>query len=221
MRIACYADLHGKLPKVVDCDLAVIAGDIGPYGGWQKEFKFFQGKFIPWMNQFYQAAFVAGNHDTMLQQMPYMLQYGYGQRHRYLEDDRCEMFINRFTPARIKVYGTPWTKTYGNPCFMESEEKLAERFSRIPPCDILISHGPPYGYGDPGRNAEDGTERPHEGSQALLDAIHRIKPLLVVCGHLHGGYGTYQIDRTTVVNAALVRDGNTGELSNEPIVIDL
>jgi Icc-related predicted phosphoesterase len=84
------------------------------------------------------------------------------------------------------------------------ERFLASKFELIPAdTDILISHGPPRGYGDhSGRS--DG--QPHVGSTALTEAIERIQPRLMVCGHIHSGYGRYWLGDTEIVNAAHVDD---------------
>ena len=34
--------------------------------------------------------------------------------------------------------------------------------------------------------------------------LERIQPRLMVCGHIHSGYGRYQLGETEVINAALV-----------------
>ncbi|KAJ9644129.1 hypothetical protein H2199_003997 [Coniosporium tulheliwenetii] len=49
--------------------------------------------------------------------------------------------------------------------------------------DILLTHGPPKGHLD-----RDGM-----GSRFLLSEIWRVKPRLVVFGHIHGGYGQEEI----------------------------
>jgi hypothetical protein len=233
MRIACYSDIHGQLPSVVDCDVAIVAGDIGPYADWKKQLGFLHGKFLPWISQFKQALFIAGNHDDLFATTPHLVpieRVGRGLGWvSYLENSIGYVYgpypdgsMLRRRPKLLTVWGTPNTKPWGHTgAFMEHEGTLAERFSQIPKCDVLISHGPPYGYGDPGRPDKDGTPRPHVGSIALLDAIHRIQPKLVVCGHLHSGYGTYQVGPTLVVNAALTGDDKSGLIVNEPIIVDL
>jgi hypothetical protein len=229
MRIACYSDTHGQLPPVVDCDVAIIAGDIGPYDNWQKQLGFLQGKFLPWIYRFKQAIFIAGNHDDLFVIAPHLIPTERVARSigsvTYLENSMGYIYDDPRNLARSRiasVWGTPHTSTYGHTgAFMEHEEALSERFSKIPMCDILISHGAPFGYGDPGYPDRDGTPRPHVGSTSMLAAIHRIQPKLVVCGHLHSGYGTYQVGPTLIVNASLTSDDKSGLIVNEPIIVDL
>jgi Icc-related predicted phosphoesterase len=58
----------------------------------------------------------------------------------------------------------------------------------------LISHSPPRGHVD-----EAGGE--HLGSWAVLDAIERIHPPLVLCGHVHDAWGSEsRVDSARVLN---------------------
>jgi Icc-related predicted phosphoesterase len=85
---------------------------------------------------------------------------------------------------------------------LDGEAFLAEKFALIPDdTDIVICHGPPRGYGDHTGRADG---QPHAGSTALTEVLERIQPRLMVCGHIHSGYGRYQLGETEVVNAALV-----------------
>ena len=57
----------------------------------------------------------------------------------YLEDESIELF-------GYKIYGSPYTIKYEHWAFVEPEEDLAKRWTRIPDnTDILITHQPPYG----------------------------------------------------------------------------
>lgn len=225
MRIALYSDIHGKIPPVVDCDLAIVAGDIGPYPRTNSldlylvdQLTFLNRAFLPWLSNFKRVVFIAGNHDELFVKAPHLIPIeriarGIGNI-TYLQDSLVD--INGF-----RIWGTPYTRTYGRPIFMESEDELNERFRKIPQCDIIVSHGPPLGYGDPGREDRDGTPRSHVGSISLLNAIDRVKPQLVVCGHLHSGYGVYHHGDTKIVNAALADDHGLNALINDPIIVDL
>lgn len=61
---------------------------------------------------------------------------------------------------------------------------------------VLVSHSPPKGHGD---RTGSGVQA---GSVAVLDAIRRARPALVVCGHIHDSWGyDGTIGPTRVVNA--------------------
>jgi uncharacterized protein len=64
----------------------------------------------------------------------------------------------------------------------------------------VVAHGPPRGYGD--RTSRD----VHVGSTAMTATLERVQPRLMVCGHIHPGYGRYRLGETEIVNAALVDD---------------
>jgi Icc-related predicted phosphoesterase len=78
--------------------------------------------------------------------------------------------------------------------FSETE---AERLLRDCPIGaVLISHSPPNGAID-----QSGTGQ-SLGSTAVRDAVIRLKPRLVVCGHIHASAGKRtQIGDTTIINA--------------------
>jgi Icc-related predicted phosphoesterase len=62
----------------------------------------------------------------------------------------------------------------------------------------LRREGPPHGYGDLTRGNE------HVGSTAMTATLGRVRPRLMVCGHIHPAYGRYRLGETEIVNAALV-----------------
>jgi Icc-related predicted phosphoesterase len=88
-------------------------------------------------------------------------------------------------------------------------------YSSVPSdADIIITHGPPFGLLDlteeyPGPS----------GDRELRDAILRVKPVLHVFGHAHGGYGVLRTTNTCFVNAALF--DLDGSLNKRPIVLEI
>jgi len=69
------------------------------------------------------------------------------------------------------------------------------------PCDVLVVHEPPLHVLD-----DVGGGR-HIGLQEHLEALHRLKPKLALCGHCHESPGVDSLNRTTVVNCTLGRGG--------------
>jgi len=76
----------------------------------------------------------------------------------------------------------------------DTEDELRNKFKDIPDdIDILISHSPRWGMHDTVID-RDGYER-YTGSMSLTrfvaDHVHTLK--IFVCGHIHEGYGVYDI----------------------------
>ncbi|MEM6663528.1 MAG: metallophosphoesterase family protein [Pseudomonadota bacterium] len=76
-----------------------------------------------------------------------------------------------------------------------TEEAAAAMLAPMDGADILISHSPPKGIADIGRDGRS------LGSTAVRGAIERVQPRLCVCGHIHDCWGqTGQIGQTRIVN---------------------
>ena len=53
----------------------------------------------------------------------------------------------------------------------------------------------------------------------VLDAIGIVRPKVVICGHVHGGFGCYQHQGIPIYNVSVVDESY--RLVNAPTVIDL
>lgn len=81
----------------------------------------------------------------------------------------------------------PWS-------FDLSEDEAAAKLESCPEGAVLVVHSPPKGYLDQAHGR-------HLGSRAILEAIERKRPALVVCGHIHQCWGSEAaIGTTPVVN---------------------
>lgn len=146
---------------------------------------------------------VPGNHETFLQT---------DRNNRSLVRNATVLINETVTVEGLRIWGSPVTLSgpaYGN----RSEEERRGIYSSIPEdTDVLVTHGPPLGILDchPGSAV-------HQGDPVLLEAVTRIRPKLHVFGHIHGGYGIFDGDHTTFVNAALL--GHTGDIANKPFVM--
>jgi hypothetical protein len=69
------------------------------------------------------------------------------------------------------------------------------------PCEVLVVHEPPRGILD-----DVGGGR-HIGRIEHLEAMRRLKPRLLVCGHCHESAGIEVHGGTTVVNCTAGRGG--------------
>ena len=103
---------------------------------------------------------------------------------------------------------------------MPRGSKLQEKWDLIPEnVDILVTHGPPLGYGDKVKGIF-GTQ-PRAGCENLLRTIkERVKPKVHICGHIHEDPGLRSDGHTLFVNASICTRG-FGNQFNTPIVIDI
>jgi Icc-related predicted phosphoesterase len=89
--------------------------------------------------------------------------------------------------AAVPVTPFPWS-------FDIDEERAAKLLEGCPEGAVLVVHSPPKGY-------VDAVHGRHLGSQAVLEAIERVRPALTVCGHIHQAWGQEAtIAGTRVVN---------------------
>lgn len=210
-KIACVSDLHENLIEIPECDLLLIAGDItyGFYRDLPAQQEFTYTKFKDWVNEVpaRHIVAVAGNHDQNIEAWgwPGLKDGRWPNNFHYLQDEGVEI-------EGLKIWGSPWQPYFHNWAFnapeRNGEEFLRDKFDLIPDdTDIVICHGPPYGYGDRvGDQGDDG--QPRAGSRALTDALWRVNPRLMVCGHIHAGTGEYRLEgkQTHIINAAIVNE---------------
>ena len=100
--------------------------------------------------------------------------------------------------------GIPVTP-FGEWSFDLTEDEADEMLAGCPEDGVLVSHSPPYGHLDKAGGRQ-------LGSHAVLGAIERASPRLVVCGHIHACWGKRSpVGRTLVLNA-----GPEGQLLELP-----
>jgi Icc-related predicted phosphoesterase len=206
MKVIAVADIHGELPEIDPCDLFLLAGDIAPNHSHNCNFQecWFDAAFKYWIKNVpaKKKIIVAGNHDFLFEARKEKALKLIGEHCTYLQDDYC--YYND-----LKIYGLPWQPYNGGWAFNLYEFDLAEKYAKIPhDTHIIVSHGPPHGYGDkvPRKLTDDNEtqwpEPAHSGSPSFTKRIQEIKPKLVVFGHIHQGFGTYQLNNTILINCA-------------------
>lgn len=202
------SDLHGNLPfKLPDGDILVIAGDLCPVYNHDLEFQkhWLESVFIPWLasQPHKDKVLIWGNHD-FIGQTPNVPKIP-----GLLTDESAVV-------QGLVFWGCPWQLRFNNWAFNLDAPQLANKHERISDdVNVIVSHGPPLGYGDisilnPGENL---------GAKSLTDAIDRIRPELVVTGHIHSGYGRYYRGHTEIVNASQMNEQY--HPIQEPIIVDL
>lgn len=196
------ADLHGNLFDVPsDCDVLLLAGDICPdFPGFgrrghgidrtgTRQSNWLEGAFDMWLRELFARGVKVvgtwGNHDFIQRVNPCVT---------------IPMLVDDETEVRgIRVWGTPWVPNLPFWAWHASKRMLETRADTIPEgLDILMTHGPPFGAGDHVLGAG------HVGDSPLRAAIKRAKPKVVICGHVHEGRGTHEVDGIPVYNVAAV-----------------
>lgn len=212
MRIVATSDLHGSLPEIPECDLLLIAGDVCPDfirskrvrginnaphtdKGEQRQANWLRSTFNPWLAEVpaEQIVGIAGNHDFVFEHR-LLLPKDSTPKWTYLQDTHAEIL-------GLRIHGTPWVPNLPFWAFHAREEVLVSAYGSIPPCDVLMSHGPPRGYGD-ACGPKYGMEGREVGSYDALLAIERCKPMFFINGHVHEGYGEYQHAGCRILNVS-------------------
>jgi len=194
LRVCAIADQHGFLPEIPACDILLVAGDVCPVDDHRpdRQHHWLQGQFRQWLDDVPANAIVgiAGNHDfvedddDLMRSLPWT----------YLRDETAEI-------DGLVVHGSPWTPTFGSWAFMRPDQELADHWATIPDdVELLLTHGPPRGFGDRTRSGEAA------GSETLARRVPELPNLrLGVFGHIHeeGGYRT-QLGQAILANVAYV-----------------
>lgn len=216
MKLCCTSDLHGSLPTIPECDVLILAGDYCQYRRPYQHY-WFAGEFQAWINLIVQRGIrvigIAGNHDWgLFDKTANVHGWIYLEDSGHLIPQGCYPIGK---PTGIKVWGTPWQPVYHNWAYNLPEDELAKKWQLIPAdTDILVVHGPPAGIGDFSLTGNE-----HTGSPSLLARIEEIKPKLVVCGHIHEGFGQYKIWPTTVLNVCHM-DRHYNPI-NKPVLLEI
>lgn len=229
MKIVAISDLHGFLPdpKVMpEGDVLLIAGDIVPdnfsqipgaeYWTRSQQARWIGGTFVRWLEwlPYERVIGIAGNHDFVFEgTLPHRLPW------TYLNDD--SVVIDGLT-----FHGSPWVPTFGGWAFMKPDRELSEHWDRIPKeTDVLITHGPVWGYGDlvePYEGKKYGiTEPQHVGSSSLRWRVDNEMPNLKlhVFGHIHPARGVWEVDGRTHANVTHVN--SQYKPVHDPMVFDV
>ncbi|MFA5599139.1 MAG: metallophosphatase domain-containing protein [Phenylobacterium sp.] len=207
MKIVFISDLHSQLDfKVPPCDVLCICGDITYHYTAVRQLEWINSTFKLWMEKVSAKyiVIIPGNHDAAF---------------KHLENSRIanipwNLLINQTIEIDgVKFWGSPYTPYFARIAFEETEDGLRKIYEAIPKdTDIILSHGPPFGIGDLNFHNE------HCGSDALYDAVMKIKPKIVAYGHIHQDHGIRERDGIKFINCSLLDDDY--RMVFEPIVID-
>lgn len=152
----------------------------------------------------------------------------------YLEHESATVHLSDASglPTSFNVFASPYSPTTGKWAFgyeslasgrhqavsvvkgAQSEttefppgDKGELLWSTIPSnTDVLITHTPPMGHCDAGRD--------DRSCKALRRALRRVRPMMMVCGHVHEGWGAEMIHWESEVG-----ESNTSGYASEPITL--
>lgn len=197
-----HKQLNGKLPGG---DILIHSGDLSSIGR-EHEVK----GFVKWFNEidnYTHKIFIAGNHDLSFDSeklfrdkseyfdrkvyegvakdgkpewLENLLLTGLKPNVFYLEDSFVEL-------DQIKIWGSPITPTFGYGWAFNKDRghDINEVWNKIPSdTDIVITHGPIYGYCDRAANTNQNV-----GCADLYHKLREVQPHLHFSGHIHEAYG--------------------------------
>ena len=199
-----HTQLEGKLPGG---DILIHSGDITSLGR-KSEVE----RFIKWFGKqdYTYKVFIAGNHDMTFDNekllrdklahfegrdrndydtecadgkpdwLKDILAVGLDGGTFYLENSSIDI-------EGIKIWGSPITPSFGYGWAFNKDRghDINEVWNTIPmDTDIVITHGPIYGYCDRTSNTNTNV-----GCADLYHRLHEVKPHLHFSGHIHEAYG--------------------------------
>jgi uncharacterized protein len=189
MRLLLSSDIHCDLTaarrlveQAADADVLVVAGDLAVMReGLQKTVDVLAKLRTP-------TVLVAGNGESA-EELTRACQ-AWSAAH-VLHGSGCTIDGVEFWGVGGAIPVTP----FGAWSYDLTEDEGAELLAGCPGGAVLVTHSPPYGHLDEagGRSL---------GSSAVLEAIGRARPKLVVCGHIHAHWEQRARARDTpIVNA--------------------
>jgi Icc-related predicted phosphoesterase len=175
LKVVLLSDTHARLSEieVPNGDLLIHCGDFG-FSGAVEEWKKFLCDFHVLPHRY--KIFTFGNHDCRNENNLSLVK-------QEAADLGITLLVNETVEIEgLKIYGSPYTKRYGNWYWMKDEgEEIQRIWEQIPEgLDILFTHGQPYGVLDIAERTME-----HVGDKDLRNAILEKTPKIVVGGHLH------------------------------------
>lgn len=214
LRLVCISDTHGQHHQLVlpAGDVLIHAGDFTQFGS-EEQLK----DFDTWLaaQPHKTKLVVLGNHEN---KAPWSknLESALPHATAVLHQSNFRIPISDGTASGLCVFGTdffwPMAKGKRNPYFDQIPDDA----------DLIIAHGPAAGCADGGK-----------GCTALLNCVKRIRPALVISGHIHFARGAAVIKHfhwkwwksapsTVLINAANCGSGaEERELKHQAIVVDI
>ncbi len=217
MKIITLSDTHNQHESIPskyisnldgDIDMVIYAGDMTGSGTRAEITMFFD-----WFSQlpFIHKIVIPGNHDFFFEEAPEYAIESFLSEYPgviYLNDSGVEI-------DGYKIWGSGITPYFCNWAFNRVGDTIKKHWDLIPSdTNILITHGPIYGYLDKvgGRS---------KGCPYLLEKVKEMSELkLFVCGHIHPGYGRVEMKPgPIVINASQLNDDY--KMVNLPLIVEI
>ena len=215
--IICISDTHNKHDRLTTTlnklykspdDILIHAGDLTNTGS-RKELESVNKWFgtLPYKHKIV----IAGNNDGSGMDPSKTKQPIDGHKiftnATYLENEAV-------TIHGLKIFGSPYTPKHYGGFQLDNDTESTHVFSQIPPdTNILVTHGPPYQILD---QTSKGT---HVGDTQLREIVLKIKPKLMIFGHIHNAYGRHVENGTYFINAAQYNNVVDNDATVTPVVI--
>ncbi len=208
MKIVCVSDTHNQHWKLdlPPGDILIHSGDL-TFNGTSEEIKNFNNWLLSQREKFNQIFVIAGNHDFLFENSP--------EQARDILTNAIYLENSGFFYNNLHIWGSPVSPRFMDYAFNRDRGKDIKKYWDLIPVntDILIIHPPPFGILDTIRTGIS------VGCEELLKAIYRIKPKLVVFGHIHESYGLVEKDNIKFVNASSL--SYNYRFVNKPLIINL
>lgn len=215
LRIVCISDTHGShrgIRHLPPGDILIHAGDITSTGKYNQ-----LEDFDLWMKDlpYKHKIVIPGNHDITLEDGFYETE-GKRWHPRTAEDsEKCKSLMRNsknftylesasITVEGYKIYGSPHQPYYHGWAFnLHRGQECQQEWDKIPEdTEILVTHGPPLGFGDECKNMFS-PKGERAGCANLLKTIREVvKPKLHVFGHIHEDIGMWSDEQTVYIQAA-------------------
>ena len=190
MKIASFSDSHWQYMNIKSfpkADMLLFAGD---WSGRGEESEAYD--FCKWFSELPYKIKIAvpGNHERFVNYFPKDIK-------KLFADSNIQLLIDESVSIEnINIYGTPYCPLFGdgNWAFLESENKLYNRFLKIPNnTNILLTHCPPHNILDNGY-----------GSVALKEVLKKKHINYHIFGHIHESFGNKVIKDTKYYNVSVL-----------------
>ena len=189
-KICAVSDVHCTDIQTEPADILTVSGDL-TYRGSLDELAQFR-KWLVAQPQKYKVV-IAGNHDFCLEDPKRR-----AIAENMLGGDGIVYLRDQLTVVEgLRIYGSPWQPWFHDWAFnLERGTEIALKWAMIPEnVDILLTHGPPFGYGD-----RTFWTKERVGCADLLAAIDLKKPRVTCFGHIHEDAGEWTRNGCKLIN---------------------